>query len=272
MLRKFEMVVQLGRIRHKSLYAYSSWAQTMKDMYNKIQVTQISSVDGEIIVEIDSKDLPQPPDLKELEEKYGNHEQLPFYKTILRILFQQAANSNFLANAYSQGDSSVQEPMSKIDAIVRERLDQIESTVNFKEDFKMRIRDCPNMKSIRRSNWSQTDQSTLDKSTEKGVRSVLLFGFGYDLSTMAEDKSRGAEVASEIVIGDTTEKYLIPYHGLTHLKCHLLRRCDNKAKLLASLQGEQPTLEKCMEDDSWILSTFEDFLKLTAPLETNGQA
>ena len=56
------------------------------------------------------------------------------------------------------------------------------------------------MKSIRRSNWSQTDQSTLDRVTEKGVRSVLLFGFGYDPSTFVEDKSRGAEVASVRII------------------------------------------------------------------------
>ncbi|KAK3728900.1 hypothetical protein RRG08_051550 [Elysia crispata] len=270
MLRKFEMVVQLGRIRHKSLYAYSSWAQTMKDLYDKIQVSQISSLDGEVVVEIEDQCLPQAPDLQELEEKYGNHEHLQLYTTMLTILFQQASNQDFLRNAYSQEDATVQEPMSKIDNMVRERLNQIEAAVNFKEEFKVRIRDCPNMKSIRRSNWSQTDQSTLDRITEKGVRSVLLFGFGYDLSTMVEDKSRGAEVASEIVIGETTEKYLVAYHGLTHLKYHLLRRCQDKAKLLRSLQGEQPTLEKCMEDRCWILAAFGEFLNFLTPEESVG--
>ncbi|RUS81924.1 hypothetical protein EGW08_010310 [Elysia chlorotica] len=268
MLRKFEMIVQLGRIRHRSLYAYSSWAQTMKDLFNKIEISQISSADGEIVVEINDQYLPKAPDLQQLEDKYRNHEHLQLFSTMLSILFQQVANPDFLANAYSQDDAVVKEPMSQIDTMVRERIKQIEAAVNFKEEFKIRISDCPNMKSIRRSNWSQTDQSTLDRVTEKGVRSVLLFGFGYDLSTMAEDKTRGAEVASEIVIGETTEKYLMVYHGVTHLKFHLLRRCHDKAKLLELLQGEKPSIEKCMEDRGWMLAAFEEFVNLFTPEET----
>ena len=51
------------------------------------------------------------------------------------------------------------------------------------------------MKGIKRQNWSQTDQATVDKVTEKGVRSVLMFGYGYDAFFMTEDSSRGVEVA-----------------------------------------------------------------------------
>lgn len=51
------------------------------------------------------------------------------------------------------------------------------------------------MKTIRRQNWSQTDQATVNKTTEKGVRSVLMFGFGYDPFYLEEDKSKGVEVA-----------------------------------------------------------------------------
>ncbi|GFO33821.1 glutamine and serine-rich protein 1 [Plakobranchus ocellatus] len=196
MLRKFEMIVQLGRIRHRSLYAYSSWAQSMRDLYDKIRVTQISSLDGEVVVEVQDECLPKPPDLSELEVKYGNNELLPLFTSLVSILFQQAADTNFLATAYANNDTSVVEPVSKIDNLVRNRLDQIESEISLKDDFKARIRDCPNMKSIRRSNWSQTDQSTHDHSSEKGVRSVLLFGYGYDAATLAEDRARGAEVAS----------------------------------------------------------------------------
>jgi len=129
-----------------------------------------------------------------------------------------------------------------------------------------RVKSCPNMKGIKRQNWTQTDQATVDKVTEKGVRSVLMFGYGYDPFLMTEDSSRGVEVAQEIIIGNTMEKYLGSYHGLTHFKYNLLKRCQDKVKLEKGLAGhemdDETVLTRCLGDHVWILQTFDELKTL----------
>ena len=43
---------------------YSSWAQSMQELYTRIQVQQLSSSDGEIVVEVKPDYVPQPPALE----------------------------------------------------------------------------------------------------------------------------------------------------------------------------------------------------------------
>ncbi|KAH9500494.1 hypothetical protein Btru_072076 [Bulinus truncatus] len=265
MLRKFEMIVTDGRIRHRSLYAYSSWAQSMIDLYDKIKIKQVSSQDGEIIVEIHEDFIPQPPSLESLESKVGHDECLERYYVYIEALFRQAIDPAFMKRIKSEEDMHFIEPITYIDNMIREKVAFIESQVQMKEDFKNRVRNCPNMKTIRRQNWSQTDQATVNKTTEKGVRSVLMFGFGYDPFFLEEDKSKGVEVAQEVVIGSTMEQYLVSYHGLTHFKYELLRRCQDKVKLLTSLLPNLDpvtVLTRSLHDRVWILQTFEDLKNL----------
>lgn len=265
MLRKFEMFVSDGKVRHKSLYAYSSWAQSMQELYTRIQVQQLSSSDGEIVVEVKKDYVPQPPALETLEAQYGADGHLPVYNTFLQVMYKQALDSKTLTQVKETADPIFMPAIEYFDTLVANTVKQIESEVNMKEEFMTRVKNCPNMKGIKRQNWSQTDQATVDKVTEKGVRSVLMFGFGYDAFLMTEDSSRGVEVAQEIIIGATMEKYLKSYHGLTHFKFHLLKRCVDKVKMekgLDSSLNDDQILERCTTDRSWIMQAFEDFKTL----------
>jgi len=265
MLRKFEMFVSDGKVRHKSLYAYSSWAQSMQELYTRIQVQQLSSSDGEIVVEVKPDYVPQPPALEILEGQFGADEHLPAYNTFLQVLYKQALDSKTLTQVKETNDPFFMPAIEHFDILVANTVRTIESEVNMKEEFMTRVKNCPNMKGIKRQNWSQTDQATVDKVTEKGVRSVLMFGFGYDPFLMTEDSSRGVEVAQEIIIGATMEKYLKSYHGLTHFKFHLLKRCIDKVKMEKGLDAtltDDQILEKCTTDRIWIMQAFEDFRTL----------
>ncbi|CAL1535114.1 unnamed protein product [Lymnaea stagnalis] len=265
MLRKFELIVSEGRVCHKSLYAYSSWAQSMIDLFEKIQVNQISTHDGESIVEIKEECAPKPPPLEILERKFANDDLLDKFYIYIEAIFRQAADPTFLKLVRDEDDIHFIEPITYIDSMIKEKIAFIESQVSMKEDFKIRVRNCPNMKTIRRQNWSQTDQATTNKTTEKGVRSVLMFGFGYDPWFLDEDKSKGVEVAQEVVIGNTMEQFLASYHGLTHFKFHLLRRCQDKLKLVGSLEPGLDIISvqnKCFHDKVWILQAFEDLRNL----------
>ncbi|CAG5123922.1 unnamed protein product, partial [Candidula unifasciata] len=256
MLRKFEMIIQDGSVRHKSLYAYASWAQSMQDLYEKIQVRQISSQDGETIVEINPEFVPRPQEVTSLEDKYAGDELLQPYSIYVEAMFRQAVDSSFLKKI--KYDSDYVRAINQIDAVIQEKIASIESEVSMKDEFKTRVRNCPNMKSIRRQNWSQTDQATTNKSSEKGVRSVLMFGYGYDPFLMEEDKSKGVEVAQEVVIGSTMEQYLVAYHGLIHFKFTLLKRCQDKVKLTNALEpgGDANVLDRCLQDRCWILQDY----------------
>ncbi|GFO33819.1 proline-rich protein 12 [Plakobranchus ocellatus] len=66
----------------------------------------------------------------------------------------------------------------------------------------------------------------------------------------------------EIVVGATTEKILVPYHGLSHFKVHLLKRCRDKTKLVQELQDADVSVDKLLEDRAWILQAFGDFVNL----------
>lgn len=63
------MIVHDGAVRHKSLNEYTLLAQFMQDLYEKIQVRQISSQEGEIIVEIDPEFVNRPQVITSLEER-----------------------------------------------------------------------------------------------------------------------------------------------------------------------------------------------------------
>jgi len=205
--------------------------------------------------------IPQAPSLESLQIQYGSDANLPDFQTFTQALFKQALDSKFLSSIKENGDSTYLQPIAKFDEIITSTVKQIESEVNMKEEFMTRVKSCPNMKGIKRQNWSQTDQATVDKVTEKGVRSVLMFGYGYDPFLMTEDSSRGVEVAQEIIIGSTMEKYLRSYHGLTHFKYSLLKRCQDKVKMEKGLKpdkNDDEILAVCMGDQTWILQTFED--------------
>ncbi|BFZ13744.1 hypothetical protein BsWGS_16783 [Bradybaena similaris] len=266
MLRKFEMIVQDGVVRHKSLNAYASWAQFMQDLYEKIQVRQISSQDGEIIVEVNPECVPRPQEMTSLEDKYMGDELVQAYNLYVEAMFQQAMDSSFLKEIKTDSESDYVHAINRIDTAIKEKITDIENEVSMKDEFKTRARNCPNMKSIRRQNWSQTDQATTNKSTEKGVCSVMMFGYGYDPFLMEEDKTKGAEVVQEVVIGSTMEQYLVAYHGLIHFKYTLLRRCQDKVKLINALEpgDKADVLVKCLHDRCWILQTFDHLKRLLA--------
>ncbi|XP_076451080.1 uncharacterized protein LOC143286975 [Babylonia areolata] len=265
MLRKFEMNIDNGHLYHKAVSTYSSWVPSMRAGYVPIRVAMISSKAHAEVVEVMEEFRPKPPADGSLEIQYEDDPLVDHFNVYLQIFLSQSLESSFLAAIRKSQEYFYLVPLEKIDKLIERKLEEIDSTVQWKPRFRDCMRMKPQMREINRPNLKQSCQAC-ENSSPPTIKSVLFHGAAYDRFLLTD--LPGADNSSqEFLVGKVAAPYISQYHSLHHFKYRLYQRCRAKVHMVRESNRsqnikEESILDQCLQNRAWVLKIFEDFKAL----------
>ncbi|KAL8614345.1 hypothetical protein ACOMHN_007683 [Nucella lapillus] len=265
MLRKFEMNIENGHLYHKAVSTYSSWVPSMRAGYLPIQVLMISTKAHAEVVEVLEEYRPKPPADGSLEVQYEDDPLVDHFNVYLQIFLSQSLEASFLAAIRKSQEYFYLVPLEKIDKLIERKLDQIDSTVQWKPRFRECMRMKPQIREINRPNLKQSCQAC-ENSSPPTIKSVLFHGCAYDRFLLT-DLPNADNTSQEFLVGKTAAPYISQYHSLHHFKFRLYQRCRAKVHMVRESNRsqnikEESILDQCLQNRAWVLKIFEDFKAL----------
>ncbi|XP_005093638.1 uncharacterized protein LOC101852308 [Aplysia californica] len=267
MIRKFELRVEDGVIRHCAVGTFSTWMKSMENQFEAIQVKELAGKNKSelMVVEVMEESRPKPPSDGRLETRYEDNPLVDTFNIYLQVFLSQALEPSFLKAIIETDEKFYVDALNQIDRLIGVKCQEITKITQWKKSFQDCLHRSPLMKEIDRPNLKQPCQAC-ENSSPPTIKSVLLSGHPYDRFLLTPIGG-GSDIAQEFMIGKTAAHYVRPYHTLYHYKYWLRRRCDTKVKMIKeSNKGKdvpsENILDKCLENRNWVLQLFDDLISL----------
>lgn len=266
MLHKYELIIEDGKIRHRAVPTYSSWMPTLRQQFKPIRAKLISQGFKEI-VEVEEFFRPKPPSDGSLERQYEDDPLVESFDIYMQIFLSQALEPDFLNAITANGDHFYLKPLETVDKLIKQKVEEIDSKVQWKAKFKECLKMKPVLRELDRPNLKQFCQAC-ENANQPAIKSIHLYGQPYDLCNLGDqigDPTENAAVAQEFMIGKTAAMYVGSYHSLYHFKYHLYERCLAKVNLIkesGNSLGNSEIINHCLQNRAWVLKLFEDLKTL----------
>ncbi|KAK3101720.1 hypothetical protein FSP39_005807 [Pinctada imbricata] len=197
MMRKFELITDNGKIRHKALCTFSSWMPKMEMEFLPIRVIPISCNRDSEIVEVYEEDRPKPKLDSSLANAYEEDPLADMFNIYLQIFLSQALEPGFLSAILESGEDFYLGPLNKIDKIITEKLSEVDLKVKWTQVFTKSLKAKPHIREVDRKNLKVTCMACTTLN-EVAIKSVHLFGQSYNPITLEELPSNITEGGSVV--------------------------------------------------------------------------